>query len=137
MDDAWFTPNPHNADLLKQLKYVPGGGMWTISALGLRNLKVRSLTEAACDNSAECQLGRKFMPLTTEQRCVFTVKQKRSLGVCNGQLTWDLLKEILPQRAIPKGISTESIELPRTATKRGVSSSQFVSRSWNLGCASE
>ena len=111
--------------------------MWTISAAGLRNLKVRSLTEAACDNSAECQLGSKFTPLTTEQRCVFTVKQKRSLGVCNGQLTWDLLKEILPQRAIPKGISTESIELPRTAAKGGVSSSQFVSRSWNLGCASE
>lgn len=53
MDGVWFTPSPHNADLLKQLKYVPGGGTWTISAPGLRNLKFRSLAEAACDNSAE------------------------------------------------------------------------------------
>jgi hypothetical protein len=53
VDGVWFTPSPHNADLLKQLKYVSGGGTWTISAPGLRNLKFRSLTEAACDNTAE------------------------------------------------------------------------------------
>lgn len=65
------------------------------------------------------------------------MKQKRGLGGCNGQLTWNVLKEILYQRAIPKGISTERVQLPRTEAKRGVSSSQFVSRSWNLGCAGE